>query len=183
MIRAADPQPRDDALSAEAWRVIRRTARRLVRRAEFNRCDRDDIEQELALAVWSGLERFDPTVGPEGALVTTIVRRAAATLVRQRGAQRRDDRRAVSLPLDDPRDELGACLAYDDGHERAVDTAHDVTTLVAGLPADLRAIADELGRASVSEAARNLKISRATICRKIAELRAHFEADEQEKTV
>jgi len=173
MIRAADPLAPDPGFSTETWRLIRRKARRLLRRPGFRASDRDDLEQQFALAVWSGLERFDPAVGREGALVTTILRRTAASLIRQRLALRR---RAVSLPLCDPEedDDEAAYLAYDDGHEQAVDTRHDVTAMIEKLPPDLRAIADQLKRASVSEAARNLKISRATICRKISELRARF---------
>ena len=95
------PHPHSSAspkqLDAFAARLIRRKARQLVGRAGFTRSDRDDIEQELALKLLKQLSAFDPGEAHWHVFVTTVVERYAASLLRDKRAEKRDHRRATSL--------------------------------------------------------------------------------------
>lgn len=173
------------ALSRYAWRRIRRKAAWLAARPGFTRFDQEDIEQELALRLWQGLGNFDPAKGNAEAFITTVLRRAGNSLLRRRCSRRRGARR-VHRTLD------GACRPDDEqligedpsarlstpasSHEGAFDLVHDVAVVLEQLPSDLRDLASQLQRRSVTEVAQHMGLSRSTVYLRIRQLRARFAA-------
>ncbi len=68
-----------DLVSGFAHRFIRFKVRQLIGRHGFTRSDRDDLEQELRLAVWQRRSQFDPRVADWGCWLSTVVERHIAT--------------------------------------------------------------------------------------------------------
>ncbi|GIW85376.1 MAG TPA: sigma-70 family RNA polymerase sigma factor [Dehalococcoidia bacterium] len=188
------PHPHSSAspkqLDAFAARLIRRKARQLVGRAGFTRSDRDDIEQELALKLLKQLSAFDPGEAHWHVFVTTVVERYAASLLRDKRAEKRDHRRATSLHVlietgdNGPvelaetvgRREQDARLGRDPrSDEERAQLAGDVADVLADLPADLRDVAERLKHDSVSQVARDLGLPRTTLLRRMEHVRRAFE--------
>ena len=177
--RTEQPNP----LNRENWRQIRRRAKQLVGKAGFRPADREDIEQELALRVWDGLRKFDPEVGQCGAFVTTVLERAANSLLRLRNSHKRGNghtHRPLTIEYEDPEEgaagdetALALCSA-EPSHESVFDLAHDVAVVLDQLPPRLRELAEELKQRSVTEIVRRTDVSRSTIYKRITELRAAF---------
>ena len=177
--RTGQPNP----LNREIWRQIRRKAKQLVGKAGFRPADREDIEQELALRVWSGSRNFDPEVGHCGAFVTTVLERAANSLLRLRNSHKRGNghgHRPLTIEYEDPEegaagDETALALcSTEPSHESVFDLAHDVAVVLDQLPPHLRELAEELKQQSVTEIFRRTDVSRSTIYKRITELRAAF---------
>src|SRR4029450_4658633 len=72
-----------------AGSYIRRKAHQLIGKAGYTRSDRSDIEQELSLALYERLPRFDSSIAPWPAFVVTVVTRFAATLLAARRTKKR----------------------------------------------------------------------------------------------
>jgi RNA polymerase sigma-70 factor (ECF subfamily) len=172
-------------------RLIRRKARQLVGKAGFTSSDRPDIEQELVLKLLKQRSAFDPAKAPWQVFAVTVVERCAASLVRDRRAQKRDHRRVRSLHgtvcsrADGPTELAQALGAREYDQRRQCQTRSDPE--LAELRADLHEVLNqvapelrELARAlehtqSTAEAARVLGMPRNTICGKIRRLRQRFE--------
>lgn len=182
-------KPAADELPVEHWfapdgfalRLVRRKARRLARCAGFTAADREDIEQELLLKLWEARDRFDPQLSHPHAFITTVVERAAASILRAQKAHKRGNQVAhTSL------DEVACCHQDDPGgavlapctpsHQAAVDLACDVSELLSRLPSQLREVAELLASHSKRRIAKRLGISRRTLDRRIDALRSHFAA-------
>jgi len=155
--------PSDPTLAA----VIRRKAARLARRVPDPAADRDDLAQDLAAALLARRPKFDPARGDPGAFAHAVVGTAAADIRRGRAAAKR----ARPAPAGPPE----GCPDPRAADPAATDLAPDVAAAVARLPDDLRAVADLLAATTVAGAARALGISRATLYRRVAEVRAAFE--------
>jgi RNA polymerase sigma-70 factor, ECF subfamily len=177
-----DEPPQIDPFTRD---LIRRKARRLARRPGFRPQDCQDLEQELVTRLLGRLGTFDP--GRE-ALVTTIVKRCAANILRDRLAAKRDDRGTTSLhdPAggDTPED-LASTLGPDEHaarlgrtprtDEETVQLALDVAEVVARLPPDLRDLAERLMTQSVSQIAHDSGTPRTTLNDRVSRLRQRFE--------
>jgi len=189
MIRSAEqtasrkpPRPPTvtDPLGREAWRAVRRKARRLVARGGFAASDREDLEQELAIRLWRGLPSYDPALGSIESFIATILHRAAATLWRSRHSQRRGNGLAYHS-LDVTCEELAQSVEEAMSSARATvppdeafDRAHDVAVVLKTLPAELQRLACQLKHLSVTRIAEREGVSRSTVYARIRALRARF---------
>jgi len=168
--------------------LIRRKARQLARRACFAEQDREDIEQELFLRLWQSRAAFDASRGEPHAFVAAVVNNAVADLLRRRQAARRASR-PCSFAKVVVTDEGPMALAEVIGQphynarrgfrplapEEASLLAADVAAAIAGLPADLRALAECLMAGTLAEASRVLGEPRSTLQDKVRRLRWRFE--------
>lgn len=152
-----------------ASEFARSLVRRRVRSRLAPRCsqasERADLSQELFLRLLHAEWRFDPRVAPAEAFIAIVVDRDIADLIRKRRRGRLPLDRTVNL------DEL----VQPRGATSAVDLAHDVSAILAGLPEPLRATADQLKLVTKAEAARNLGVSRQTLNNRVRDLRKAFE--------
>ena len=176
----SDPQaPPPSALDAATRALIRAKARQLAHRFRLPPTDVPDLEQDLALHVWTRLDHFDPNrQGDHGAFVRMLVGHAAATAFRARVRRTRHAPRSLDALLRgarcpdspsepaDPRSGPGTELAL----------SLDVAAVLAALPRPLRRVAEALKTRSVAAAARHLGLSRAALYRRLGALRAAFTA-------
>lgn len=160
--------------------LIRLKARQLSSRYGFNKSDREDIQQELTLALLTRLDDFDPRRGRPATFVRMVVNRRAASLIRQRRTCSRDFRRNVHA-LDELRDDQSGNLAEPAVDERRQrDLEIDLSEALLGLPHDLRSIAEDLRDATLAAVARQRGCSRETMrcrARKIRSRLAHCGLD------
>jgi len=174
-----------------AGRYIRRKARRLVGKAGITVSDQGDLEQDIVLALYLRLPRFDPERAAWHAFVATVVERQAVKILEARHTRKRiAGYRAVSLSApfvgsDGRWTEIGGLLeqrhawaingrSSRDDFEQS-DLRSDVSRVLAALPLQLRYLGLRLQSESVSEVGRRVQQSRATLYRAIARLRAAFE--------
>jgi hypothetical protein len=174
---ATAPIPFDDHTSE----LVRCKARQIRHRIGLPRTDLPDLEQDLAIHVWTRLGRYDPRRNPDRtAFVRMLVGHAAATVFR--GRVRRTCQAPASLDAllraarvpDAPTEPVDRRAG--DQPERAHALTLDVAAVLASLPRPLRRVAEALKTRSVSDAARHLKLSRTTLYRRLAELREAFAA-------
>jgi hypothetical protein len=174
-----EPVPtRPPALDATARDLIRGKARQVARRAGLTRSDLSDLEQDLALHVWTRLNKFDPArQADRGAFVRMLVAHATATILR--GRVRRARRAPASLDAalcqagDRPAEPIDAGSSR---REAETALALDVAAVLAVLPGDLRRVAEALRTRSVTAAARDLGLSRGAVYRRLGYLRRAFAA-------
>ena len=119
-------------IDPQVRRLIRHKARRLVGCCGLSRFDRQDLEQELALHAISKQSHFNPTRGTTKAFYEQLLRRKAASIVRDATASKRD-RHRIDQTFDVAK--LPARDAADAGMQL------DVRLALAGLPPELGAIA------------------------------------------
>jgi DNA-directed RNA polymerase specialized sigma24 family protein len=133
---------------------IQCSARRLAGLPGFSWTDCEDIEQELALAVWKSLPRFDPNRASLDTFVDRVIGALVSNAARNRERDRRDYRRQ-SYSIDramrggfltaeqrDFRTDRG-CEDLDPAADGGL-VDEDVQSVVAVLPPDLREIAEML---------------------------------------
>jgi len=178
-------------ISEFAIRLVRRKARKLVRHVRFNPADREDIEQDLLLALLKRLRKFNPSIAHYNAFATTVVERCVATMIEHRAAERRAPRQnngSLHVAVDDGKGNCVELLAtIVDGQqkrhgaqrsrrvEESSDLANDVADGIADLPPRLREICEQLKHDTPAEVARNLRVGRATIYERISRIRVRFE--------
>lgn len=183
--------PTEPILDRFAERLIHRKARQLARVPGFSPSDREDIAQELRLKLLMHSAGYDPQQGHRHAFVTALVERHAANLLRAKRAEKRDHRsvRSLSMQLADDAEEgpveltdaisprhLDARLgrASREEHELA-ELAMDVSEAIAGLPPELREVAQRLKTDTLSQIARDLGVPRTTLSDRVRKLRRCFE--------
>jgi RNA polymerase sigma-70 factor (ECF subfamily) len=179
-----------DKIDQFARGLIRRKVEQLIGKAGFTAQDRKDLEQELLLRLVKSLPSYDPSKSHLYAFITTVLERYVANVLRNKRADKRDQRRITSLSVmiyiegEGPVElaqtisqlELDARRhAHSRSDEERAQLAMDLADVVAKLPPDLRDLAQRLMSQSPSEAARDLDIPRTTLYEKIRRLRRHFE--------
>lgn len=179
-------------LGEYAERLIKRKAKRLIGRAGLVRSDQEDIEQELRLDLWHRLSRFDPDKSPRDMFTTCVVKYRIASIIESRKAPCRDYRRcrcSLNDPLDsesgDGSAERGDLLGQDATRlrtgganrpaEERVDLRHDIRTVLAGLPPELRGLCRRLMNRTPTEVAQETGIPRGTVYESMEVLRRRFE--------
>jgi RNA polymerase sigma-70 factor (ECF subfamily) len=179
------PEPIDQVVRA----LIRRKANQLIGRAGLTRQDREDLEQELLRLLLQRLSTIDQQRARTSAFLATVIERLASNLLRDRRAAKRDGRRTSSLNVPASGEDAPAELVdtitrreqearrgrHPRGDEELAQLASDVAEVLAGLPADLRALAERLMSQSVSQAARELGVARTSLYGDIRRLRRRFE--------
>lgn len=158
------PEP-DNPIDPTTAAIIRGKANRMVGRAGLRPQDREDIEHELVLRVLAQRSRFTPARGAWPAFVCRLVERAGDNLLRFRGRAKR---------AAGPTEPLTERVAAADGEATHAPSA-DLARAVEALPPELRAVAELMTTHTVTEAARALDISRATVYARLRAIRARPE--------
>jgi len=168
---------RDRVLTEYAKMSIRVKARQLTRRSEFNRSDREDLEQELWLALLSQADQYDPQRASLHTFIDRVVGAAAKMLLRDRRRQKRVPGQAtVSLDrtlvhrTGQPKRPLRQLLLDADlsrrtGAVRPDETARcedakAVARALDAMPEDMRDVCHRVMVGSISATARQMAISR-----------------------
>jgi RNA polymerase sigma factor (sigma-70 family) len=162
----------------------------MVGRAALQESDAEELEQELLLRFLQSAKEFDPKKGNWRGFTTTIIRRAAAKMMRHRMAAKRNPYRVRSLNAAiDPREEaqelsetisqkeldarVGRCRPSD---QQLAELGQDIASVMRELSDEQRLLCELLKTCSVTEAARRLKIPRTTAHEQIRKIREHFAA-------
>ena len=170
--------------------IIQRKLKQLIGRAGFTEQDRDDLRQELFMRLLQSLPLFKPDVAHRNRFITAVVERHVATILRNRRAAKRDDRRVTSLNIsievngEGPTElsetisdrELDSRLGRNRrSDEELADLALDLAAAIEGLPESRRTLLELRKTKSMSEAARELGIPRTTLNEWMRRIRKHFE--------
>ncbi len=169
--------------------IIHRKVDILVGRAGFTDADRRSLQQDLTIRLIQSLRRFDPKKANRKSFATTVVERSVAKILRFQRAEKRDCRHVQSLnapiPSRDGIVELGETIGtaeYDARRGcatscpvRQADLEHDLAAVIAGLPPELRELAELLKTKSVRQAAQEMNVSRQYLATLVDELREAFE--------
>lgn len=174
-----------------ASRLIRWKAFQLIRHPAFNQSDRLDIEQELVLELLRKCDRFDPNLARATTFVSRIVERKAASLIRNRIAEKRDYRRHRNLLNETICDTAGCNEERSQTLESSAVKTHtgqnlrsdeeqlnlqlDITSVLQSLPEDLRRTVELLSHVSQAATARRLGKSRRQVAKEVAMVRELFE--------
>ncbi|MEX0716604.1 MAG: hypothetical protein WD066_08455 [Planctomycetaceae bacterium] len=175
-------------------KMIRQKAKQLIGHFGFTKSDRNDLEQELKLAVLERADQFDPAVANWDAFVTMIVDHAIVTLIVERWAEKREFRHEVaslSTLVPDPDGEMvEISTQIGEQHlERVTETSwphhaeeyhleHDLEVALSRMPPDLRDLCERLKREPVIDIARDLAMSRTKLYRTLEWIREFFEASD-----
>jgi RNA polymerase sigma factor (sigma-70 family) len=173
-----DPAEPENPIDPATAALIGRKSRQVLRQTGLPRTDREDVEQTLTLLLLQRLAKFDPHEGDRPAFVRMVLRQATVNVLRFLGAAKRAGRpvsldeclRTASDEVIRPADREGR-----PSDEELATRALDVAEALEALPAELRAIAEQLRDSSRTEAAQNLGVSRSTVHERAKEIRAAFE--------
>jgi len=151
----------------------------------------EDIEQDLRTDLLDRLRDYDPRRAKRSTFVRRVVDHRVASLLEWRNAGMRDPRRCRASLQDELAGDDGAPLQRGDTldaeaylHQDAGtfrdsqarrDLELDLRAALAALPPDLRTLCGRLARASIADVARETGLTRASLCRRIARIRAAFE--------
>ena len=163
-------------LSTYAQDRIRFHANRLSRKAGFDRSEREDLEQELAMDLLRALRRFDPTRSSLPTYISRVIYRRCCTLLRD---SRKPMRHLGSLGerAGDQliRDERHRMTGYEPDRFRPTvedkETAELVQQAVSQLPDNLKRVALLLMTHTQAEASRVLGVSESSIHRSRQKIR------------
>jgi DNA-directed RNA polymerase specialized sigma24 family protein len=188
----ADADARPSPLSPYARSLIRHKAVRLCRHPGFTPSDRDDVAQDLALAVLAKAPLYDPARGASpDTFADRVVDSAAKMILRARRRQKRAaGYAAASLDRDAtvvgrrPVPLAEATAAGDDrrlgraepGVGEPLPDARAAAAVLATLPPFPAAVAGRLGDASVLAISRELGVSRRQVYAAIGVVRDRFVA-------
>ena len=173
-----------------AAKLIKFKARQLVGRYGFTEGDRRGIEQKLLFRLWQGSSSYTPGRGHIDAFTKAVIQNAVATLVEHQRAIKRG-RQEYHQSLNDEVEgdgkrpiERGDLLDQDTAQRRLGRTPRHFTDeadlkmaieeALKPLPAEAKALAEQLGLFNPTEISRNTGIPRSTICDRVAKLRKSF---------
>ncbi len=142
----------------------------LIRSLNLPIDERDDLEQEIHLALWLSLARFNVGRGEITAFLERVARNEMNDIIARRTAARRDYRRLIQLDGGPVGHQIATGLALDEKIIQRIDIARFIDTL----PKRLHSVATALKNYSPTEVSRKLGVSRDTVHRQILELRARL---------
>jgi DNA-directed RNA polymerase specialized sigma24 family protein len=150
-----------------SWKMVRSLAVPLQ--------EREDIQQDLHLALWLRLPRLNESRGAPPAFLHWVVKNEGLRIIEKRTAGRRDYR--LCIGLDEPACEriIGTCKDPFRREDRLILKA-DVQRGLRALSPKLRRVAIALQEASPTDLLGLLGISRASLYRLIEHIRTEFEA-------
>lgn len=171
-----------------AGRLIREKARQLIRQPGFHRSERPDLEQDLRLALWERVDKFDPEVAHWNVFATTVIERQVATLCEQRQADKRSDLQEPPLSLStmipdcddelvpleeliEPRQQEARLGISRPDDLQLTELRMELEDELAKLPDDLRELAEQLKTMSLMEISRLTGESRRCLRRRLEALR------------
>ena len=173
-------------------KLVRTKAAGLAGTYGFSASDRDDIRQELLLDCLVRLRNFDPAKSSRRTFVHRVVRHRVATLLDGQRAACRDYHMcqdSLDAPVQLAASEsipLGETVSTDDyeaqigrnvlSSRERMELRIDIDRGISLLPRELAAVADLLKSVSAVEAGRRLGLSRATVYRRIFDIREVFVA-------
>lgn len=169
---------KDFILTDYATNLIEFKARQLSQRQDIRQSSREDIEQELWLAVVGQADRFDPTRASLDTYIDRVVNTAVAMILRDRERQKRGNgHRTVSLEARPSEDRTQPTLAgtitegdqcrrlgverRDEGADR--ERAEAVAAARAAMPPEVSDVCRRVMGGSISSAADELATSRRQI--------------------
>jgi RNA polymerase sigma factor (sigma-70 family) len=179
-------------LTPYAKTLVRVKARQLSRRLDFGRSEREEIQQELWLAVISQADNFDPERGSLDTFIDRVVKTAAAMMVRDRERQKRAEGfHASSLDMaaegsEDSEVTLAEQLTEDD-HYRRLGTerpdpqaereqAEAIEAALCSMPPEMGAICRRVMQGSALSAANELQTSRRQVRKALVAAREFLES-------
>ena len=189
------PRPSPDHeqfLDQDTMRLVHRKARQLIGKFGFTSSDRDDLQQELVLALLERHEKFDPAKSHKLTFVFRVLNNKITEIVRHRNREKCDlDQGIVSLHArvvdgDGRKVETVDTLAANTLHNRSriavrsdqeqMELRLDVAVVVGALAAEQRDLCRRLQQSSLAEICRDLNISRRALGALLAHLRERFVA-------
>lgn len=184
-------QGKDVVITDYTKALIQAEAGQLCRRKEFSPSEREDIEQELWLAVLQQAERFDPARASLDTFLERVVSRAVAFLLRSRTRRKRAGGvLPLSLesdftttgeglkPLSDTisSEDVARWLGTQSVDPMArMEQTEAIDSALARMPERLRDICRRLMTGTVASVARELGISRHQVRKVLEEARPYFE--------
>jgi RNA polymerase sigma factor (sigma-70 family) len=162
--------------------LISTTARKSVRSGSIRRDDRDDLEQDLRLAVLTSFVGYNPTKASWHTYANGVVRCALKMRLRGHHAACRHPRRCRSLIVHNESSDHETVTDIIDGStledQRQREFAEEVQVVVDRLSEDQRAMAALLMDTSPGQAMQLLGWSRSRFYQMRARIRAAFESAE-----
>ena len=156
---------------------IRLQAWKLAGKYGFAVHENEDIRQELTLHLLKQWPNYDETKSVPTTFIAAVINAKVRDMLRVQRSQLREE------PLDDFLEEeldegiLDGIRGQPDVSDfDRIDLRLDTEAVLAGLPPDLRQLAEILKEMSVAAAARELGIPKTTLWRRVDVLRSHFEA-------
>lgn len=176
--------------------LIRSRARRLIRAGNLPSSEEDELEQELTVDLWRSSRSFDSSRGTWQGFASTVVTHAGSKILRNRFAQKRDDRSTASLSVtevatDGNATELSQAISeHERGKHRGIvslpadvhaDLRMDLAQVTATLPANLQSVVSMYGSFTTSEIVELSGIKRSTLKDLKRRVRQRFEQSGFEK--
>ncbi|NOT01776.1 MAG: hypothetical protein HOP29_14240 [Phycisphaerales bacterium] len=183
----ATPSVRDAVLGDYARNLIQRKARQLARQRGFARHEAEGLESRLRIALLEALAEYDARRGHINPFIKTVVKNAAAIIVREQlRLKRGGGQQPVSLDAPvatspDSETTLGELLTPLDAGRRlglvpdAPDQDDEVAAVVDSLAPGLREVALGLMHRSESAQAKELGVSRPRLGYAVDEIRRRFQ--------
>jgi RNA polymerase sigma factor (sigma-70 family) len=161
------------AVSPLTCGLVRRKARRLARRAVFADMEVADLEQELMVRLLAALDRFNSNEGRLDAYVTGVLSRLVAFLIRQRSAKKRYPvgQRSLDATVEASLNDF----PHDESAEELINLNIDLAEVLELLAPDQRDLAERLRTQSLAEIARDMKVPRSSLQRRVERIRRRFE--------
>lgn len=168
-------------------KLIKRKAKQLCRLSEFTTSDREDIAQDLTLALLKQAGKYDPSRASIDTFGDRVINNAVRMLLRHRRRKiRAEGFRTLSLSTvvfeaDSGAVTLGDVITDGDNGRRLgttprdPDLERDVAEAMELLPPDLRILAEALTEDCPAHAAKKLGISRSTVYDRVKQIRKRFE--------
>lgn len=176
-------------LTPELIEIVRNKAKSLIARKYFTSDDFDDLQQELFIALWQGLEAYElggKIIDNKEALAQHIVSMKVENLIDKEKAQKRKSNTAVislndTIDINDNYpliDNLEENYTFHEEHKTVfvdqIEHEIDINTIINKLPQDLQELYALLQIMNISEIAKLKKASRKTIYKKINLIKRKF---------
>ncbi|MBL8816523.1 MAG: hypothetical protein JNL58_10875 [Planctomyces sp.] len=174
-------------LSKYARAAVRSKACRLSCCPGFKRQEQPDLEQELWVALFAQIAKFDPQRASIDTFVECVLSTKVFMLIRERRREKRQPVQHARRPgqnTEPPGDAFAAEMT-EDGDQRRYTESHEarlrhsedcqaIQFVMNQLPSELQAICRSLMVLPAAAASRKLGISRRQLRRAVEDVRAHF---------
>lgn len=177
----------EEFLSKYARAAVRSKANRLACCPGFRRQEQPDLEQELWVALFAQIAKFDPTRASIDTFVECVLSTKVFMLIRERRREKRQPIPHARPPGQKtaPSSDAVSAETTEDGDHRRSSESHEaclrrsedrqaVQFVLNRLPSDLQAVCRSLMVSPAAAASRKLGISRRQLRRAVEDVRAHF---------